>query len=112
MDGFKKFILKGNLVDVAVGLIMALAFTAVVTAFTAWLTSLLPSSLDNVFSHSTHFGSFMNALISFVILGAVVYFFIVKPYTKAKERFFPAEAAGPTDIELLTEIRDALRARD
>ena len=99
MDGFKKFILKGNLVDVAVGLIMALAFTAVVTAFTAWLTSLLPSSLDNVFSNSTHFGSFMNALISFVILGA-------------KERFFPAEAAGPTDIELLTEIRDALRARD
>ena len=65
MDGFKKFILKGNLVDVAVGLIMALAFTAVVTAFTAWLTSLLPSSLDNVFSNSTHFGSFMNALISF-----------------------------------------------
>ena len=52
-------------------------------------------------------------MISFVILAAVVYFFVVMPYTKAKERFFPTpEPEGtPEDIALLTEIRDALQAR-
>ncbi|WP_257955858.1 MscL family protein [Nocardioides sp. B-3] len=56
-------------------------------------------------------GFFLNAVIAFVVMGAVVYFFVVVPYTKAKEKFFPAEASGPSDTELLTEIRDALKAR-
>lgn len=112
MSGFKNFLLKGNLVEIAVGLIMALSFAAVVTAFVAWLTDLLPDATEDVFSNATYFGAFMNAVISFVVMGAVVYFFVVVPYTKAKERFFPAEASGPSELELLTEIRDALRARD
>ena len=112
MSGFKNFILKGNLVEIAVGLIMALSFAAVVTAFVAWLTNLLPDATEDVFSNATYFGAFMNAVISFVIMGAVVYFFVVVPYTKAKERFFPVEASGPSDTELLMEIRDALKARD
>ena len=61
-------------------------------------------------------GAFLTALIAFVILAAVVYFFVVTPYTKAKEKFFPSpvdEPAGtPEDIALLTEIRDALVARN
>ena len=44
MSGFKNFILRGNLVELAVALIMALAFAAVVAAFTAWLTSLMPDT--------------------------------------------------------------------
>lgn len=114
MSGFKNFILKGNLVEIAVGLIMALSFATVVTAFTAWLTNLLPGGFEDVFEGAREgdLGYFLNAVIAFVIMGAVVYFFVVVPYTKAKEKFFPAEASGPSDTELLTEIRDALRARD
>jgi large conductance mechanosensitive channel len=113
MSGFKNFILKGNLVEIAVGLIMALSFAAVVSSFTAWLTALLPGGFDDVFGDAKagDLGFFLNALIAFVVMAAVVYFFVVVPYTKAKERFFPAEASGPSDIELLTEIRDALKAR-
>lgn len=112
MSGFKSFLLRGNLVEIAVGLIMALAFTEVVTAFVNWLTAQLPKGMEDVFStEENSFGLFLNAVIAFVILGAVVYFLVVLPYTKAKERYFPAEAAGPSETELLTEIRDALRAQ-
>jgi large conductance mechanosensitive channel len=112
MSGFKTFVLKGNLVDLAVAVIIGVSFGAVVTTFTAWLTSLLPKSLDKLFSDSTPFGAFMNAVISFVILAAVVYYFVVVPYVAAREKFFPTEEPGvPADIALLTEIRDALQAR-
>ena len=112
MTGFKNFILKGNLVEIAVGLIMALSFAAVVASFTAWLTSLLPESADSVFSDATYFGAFLNAVVAFVLMGAVVYFFVVVPYTKAKEKFFPADEAGtPADVALLEEIRDLLKTR-
>ena len=50
MTGFKNFILKGNLVEIATGLIMALAFAAVVTTFTEWLTGLLPETDPAIFS--------------------------------------------------------------
>lgn len=113
MSGFKNFILRGNLVDLAVGIIIGVAFAAVVTTFTQWLTSLLPDSLDNVFSNKENsFGAFLNALIAFVIMAAVVYFFVVLPYTKAKEKYFPSPEPGtPDDVVLLTEIRDAIRAQ-
>jgi len=112
MTGFKNFILKGNLIEIATGLIMALAFAEVVTTFTAWLTSLLPASTEGIFSNATYFGAFLNAVVSFVIIGAVVYFFIVTPYATAKERFFPAEEAGTSaDVAVLQEIRDLLAAR-
>ncbi len=113
MTGFKNFLLRGNLVELAVAFIMAAAFAAVVTAFVAWLTSLMPASADAVFSKTEPFGAFLNALIAFLLLGAVVYFFVVVPYTKAKERFFPSEPEGmPADVALLTEIRDLLQAQN
>jgi large conductance mechanosensitive channel len=113
MGGFKAFILKGNLIEIATGLIMALAFASVVTTFTEWLTGLLPDTDSELFSNAPQsFGAFLNAVISFLIMAAVVYFFIVMPYTKAKERFFPTEEPGtPADVALLEEIRDAIRAR-
>ena len=46
-----------------------------------------------------------------VLRAAVVYFCVVLPYPNAKEKFFPGEAAGPSEVELLTEIRDALQNR-
>ncbi len=57
-------------------------------------------------------GAWITALISFLVIAAVVYFFIVMPYTKAKERYFPSEEPGtPEDVKLLEEIRDLLAAR-
>ena len=110
MSGFKNFLLRGNLIDLAVAVIIGTAFGAVVTTFTNWLTELLPESTRSYFSNQPNsFGAFLNAVVSFVILAAVVYFFIVTPYTKAKERYFPSPAPGtPEDIELLRQIRDLL----
>jgi len=111
MTGFKNFLLRGNLVELAVAFVMGAAFATVVTAFTAWLTSLLPGA-DNAFDGSTEVGAFLNALLAFILIAAVVYFFIVMPYTRAKERYFPtAEPGEPADVALLTEIRDLLAAR-
>jgi large conductance mechanosensitive channel len=112
MTGFKNFVLRGNLVEIAVGLIMALAFASVVVAFVAWITSLLPESASNVFSNEPNsFGAFLNAVVAFLLMAAVVYFLVVMPYARAKERLFPAEEEGaPADIALLEEIRDLLRS--
>ncbi|MCW2835597.1 MAG: MscL family protein [Nocardioides sp.] len=113
MTGFKNFLLRGNLVELAVAVIMAAAFGAMVTALTAWLTSLIPGA-GNLFAEAElgELGFFLNALIAFVVLATIVYFLVVVPYTKAKDRFFPTEAAGtPADVALLEEIRDLLRAR-
>lgn len=112
MSGFKNFILRGNLVDLAVAVIIGTAFGAVVARFTEWLTGLLPATDSDLFSTASQsFGAFLNALISFVLLAAVVYFFVVLPYTRAKERFFPSEPEGtPADVALLEEIRDLLKA--
>jgi large conductance mechanosensitive channel len=113
MEGFKNFVLKGNLVDLAVAVIMAVSFGAVVVTFTEWLTGLMPDSASEFFSTKEQsFGAFLNAVVAFLILAAVVYFLVVLPYTKAKERFFPSSEEGtPADIALLEEIRDAIRAR-
>lgn len=113
MSGFKNFLFRGNLVDLAVAVIIGTAFGAVVAAFTAWLTSAIPG-LKETFRgvELGDFGFFLNAVISFVILSAVVYFFIVMPYTRAKEKYFPSPAPGtPEDITLLKEIRDLLASR-
>jgi large conductance mechanosensitive channel len=125
MSGFKAFILRGNLVELAVAFIMGAAFATVVSAF----TNVILGAVARVFGGNPNFdswewfrnddgvgvpvGAFLTALISFLILASVLYFFVVVPYTKAKERFFPsAEPEGtPEDIVLLTEIRDALVAR-
>ena len=113
MSGFKNFLLRGNLVDLAVAVIIGTAFGAVVTAFTAWLTSAIPG-LKETFKgvELGDFGFFLNAVIAFLILAADVYFLIVMPYTRAKEKYFPSPAPGtPEDITLLSEIRDILASQ-
>lgn len=114
MTGFKNFILKGNLVELAVAFIMGLAFAAVVTATVTLIMDIVGKiggqpDFSNYSPGGVSVGAWITALISFLILAAVVYFFIVVPYTKAKERYFPADEPGtPADIELLTQIRDLL----
>ena len=118
MSGFKAFILRGNLVELAVAFIMGTAFALVVTTFTDTLMGFIGKAggqpdFGSAELAGVNVGGFINALIAFLIVAAVVYFFVVTPYTKAKERFFPsAEPDGtPEDIVLLTEIRDALLAQ-
>jgi len=114
MTGFKNFILRGNLVELAVAFIMGLAFASVVTATVRVIMDLIGRLGDKPnFSGykpgGVHLGAWFTTLVAFLILSAVVYFLIVKPYTAAKQRYFPDEAPGePADIALLTEIRDLL----
>jgi len=114
MTGFRNFILRGSLVELAVAFIMATAFALVVTTFTAIILDLIGKAggtpdFSNYTPGGVHVGAFITAVITFLIIAAVVYFLIVTPYTKAKERFFPAEPEGtPADVALLTEIRDLL----
>src|SRR3712207_6042009 len=116
MTGFKNFILRGNLVELAVALIMALAFTAVVTATVDLIMSLIGKiggqpDFSGWRPGDVPLGAWLTALISFLIIAAVVYFLIVKPYTVAKDRFFPAEEKGtPADVAVLEQIRDLLAA--
>ena len=114
MTGFRNFILRGNLVELAVALIMALAFAAVVTATVDVIMDLVGKvggtpDFSNYAPGGISLGAWLTAVISFVIMAAVVYFLIVMPYTKAKERYFPTEEPGePADVAVLTEIRDLL----
>ncbi len=119
MSGFKNFILRGNLVELAVAVIMGTSFAAVVTAFTGMLLSAVAKAtggrepnFDTFAPGNVLVGPFLTAILAFLILAAVIYFFVVMPYTKAKERYFPAEEAGtPADVAVLEEIRDLLAAR-
>ncbi|MGE9807799.1 MscL family protein [Janibacter sp. G1551] len=119
MKGFKDFIMKGNLVELAVAFIMATAFAAVVTAFTAIIMELVskaggvPDFSEWEIAGFKTIGPFLTALIAFLLMAFVVYFFVVKPYEAAKARDMaaPEEAAPAEEIELLREIRDSLRAR-
>jgi large conductance mechanosensitive channel len=114
MTGFKNFILRGNLIELAVAFVMAAAFAAVITATVNVLMGLIGKAGGHP-DFSTYqpgglpIGTWITAIISFVIITAVVYFVIVKPYTAAKERYFPSPEPGtPEDVKLLQEIRDLL----
>jgi large conductance mechanosensitive channel len=117
MTGFRNFVLRGNLVELAVAFIMGTAFATVVTATVALVMGLIGKiggqpDFNAWKPGGLAFGAWLTALISFLIIAAVVYFLIVKPYTVAKDRYFPTEEAGtPADVAVLEEIRDLLAAR-
>ena len=123
IKGFKDFLLRGNVVDLAVAVVIGAAFTAVVTSFT---TSFLEPLIGlvggggvnggtfRVDGQTFTWGSFVNQLITFVLTAAVVYFVVVTPMKKLVERRAKGEEPGPvapTQVELLIEIRDLLRAQ-
>lgn len=106
MKGFRAFLLRGNVVDLAVGIVIGAAFTTLVTAFVkAFLTPIvgLASGATGNFSAKTFhasgvtfpYGLFIDAVISFVIVAAVIYFLVVMPMNKMQERFFPKAANAP-----------------
>ena len=122
LKGFKDFLMRGNIVDLAVAVVVGSAFTAVVTAFTNSiikpLIALAGSSNVRGFgiqldpSKPATFLDFsvaINAVITFLITAAVVYFLFVLPMQKVQARRNKGKASEPTDNELLTEIRDLLR---
>ena len=117
MKGFKDFILRGNLIELAVAFIIGAAFAALVTAFTKVVMELLakaggaPNFDEWQPWGMTTIGPFLTAAFAFLIMAFIVYLFIVKPYELAKEKFVKSEeedAAPNADTVLLTEIRDAL----
>lgn len=125
MKGFRDFILRGNVVDLAVAVIIGAAFTLVINALVKDLiTPIIAafggepdfSSLSFEINDSQFlYGDFINAVISFLIIAAVVYFFVVVPMNKLLERRSKGEVPPPEpteDILLLRQIRDALGGRD
>jgi large conductance mechanosensitive channel len=117
MSGLKKFVMQGNVVELAVAFVLAAAFGLVVKAFVDVIMSLVGKiggkpDFNSIQPGGVPIGAFITALVGFVILAAVVYFFVVKPYEAAKEHFStPAETKTPADIALLTEIRDLIARR-
>jgi large conductance mechanosensitive channel len=120
LKGFKDFIMRGNLVELAVAFIIGGAFATVVTTFTAVILSLIAKVTGGRNPDMTSFkpgdvpvGAFLTAAIAFLILAFVVYFFVVTPYNRLQERMSRGEEPAPPapDIALLTEIRDLLADR-
>lgn len=120
---FRAFLLRGNVVDLAVAVVIGAAFGAVITSlvediitpllgligipdFSTWTITVGEAELRP--------GVFLNALISFVVVAAAIFFVVVKPMNAAMSRFKKEEEAapaGPTEVELLTQIRDQLAKR-
>jgi large conductance mechanosensitive channel len=121
---FREFVLRGNVVDLAVAVVVGAAFGAVVAALVAdIITPLIAAvfgqpdfgNLQFTIHHSTFkYGDFLNKVIAFLTIAAAVFFLVVKPVNallarrKAKQE--PPPEAPPEDVQLLTEIRDLLRA--
>ena len=119
---FKRFAVRGNLLEVAVGLVLALAFTAMVTALIDGILMPLIAAVlgepsfdavvwtigDGRDATRILIGSFLTAVVNFLIIAWVLFLIV-----KAANRLMPSEEeeVGPTEVELLTEIRDSLRGR-
>ncbi|MEL4155536.1 large conductance mechanosensitive channel protein MscL [Corynebacterium bovis] len=128
LKGFKDFILRGNVIELAVAVVIGSAFTAIVTAFTKGIINPLINAINGNVDASgltvplrghdradaiVDFGSVITAAINFLIIAAVVYFILIAPMNKLKEiqnrrkGIDPNEAAA-TETELLEQIRDLL----
>ncbi|MFD3447058.1 large conductance mechanosensitive channel protein MscL [Microbacteriaceae bacterium 4G12] len=136
MKGFKEFILRGNVIDLAVAVVIGTAFTAIVNSLVAnifnpaigalfqassldalWVVSLPSISGDDA---EIRFGAVIGAVLQFLIIAAVVYFVLVLPINHLKKSAFARQKAEdeatpqnlpPTEAELLIEIRDLLAGR-
>lgn len=113
MKGFKEFLMKGNLVALAVAFVIGAAFATVIEAFTTMFMDLLGKlggtpNFSGWVPGGVHVGAFLTALIAFVITAFVIYFFVVKPYEKARGSMGSA-TPEEQQVELLAEIRDSLK---
>ena len=121
LKGFRDFVMRGNVIDLAIAVIIGAAFGAVVTAFSTGFVGGLLGALGGtpdfgdagvtVNGSKIVYGSTLTALIQFLIVAAVIYFVIVVPVTRLAERRGAAESESPApsdETKLLTEIRDLL----
>ena len=122
LKGFRDFLLRGNIVDLAVGVVIGVAFGNVVTQLTkSFLEPLIKlvtgghqvGGVYRVNGVAFDYGAFINVVVTFVLTAAVLYFVVVTPMNKLatmrKSKGVPPEPAAPSpEVALLTEIRDAL----
>ncbi|MGW3686608.1 large conductance mechanosensitive channel protein MscL [Streptomyces sp. NPDC005125] len=117
LNGFKDFILRGNVISMAIGLAVGAAFTAVVTGFsTAFITPLIGLATGSVgdFSNARFtvegaefpYGKFLAAAIAFLITAAVLYFCVVVPMTKVQNRF---ASSKDQKVDIKAALRDCPR---
>jgi large conductance mechanosensitive channel len=124
LRGFRGFLFRGNVIELAVAVAIGTAFTAVIAQFgKSFINPLVnvvaggtkASGTFRVRDQIFDWGAFANAMIFFAITAAILYFVIVLPTQRVMDRLRRKEerekASEPTDIELLTEIRDLLRAQ-
>src|ERR1700694_6236646 len=117
MKGFKAFLLRGNVVDLAIGVVIGIAFGVVVTAFVKDLVTPLIAALFGkpdfgaltftINNSKFLYGDFVNAVLAFLIVAAVIYFFVVVPYSALLARSRKGAPADPTTkkcTECLSEI--------
>ena len=119
IKGFRDFLMRGNVVDLATAVIIGAAFGAVVDGLIKGVIDPLIAAvapgdvkqLENAFVMGPlHIGLVVSAFLNFAMKAAVVYFFIVRPFSEVAGRI-AAKSAPPADVQLLTEIRDLLRER-
>ncbi|WP_327110445.1 large conductance mechanosensitive channel protein MscL [Nocardia sp. NBC_01730] len=124
LKGFKEFLMRGNVIDLAVAVVMGTAFTAIVTSVTKGIvnpllavfgsTNELGLGVQLISDKPATFiaiGPIITAAIDFVMVAAVLYFVLILPMKTIKNRFGTTKAAEPTETELLIEIRDLLAER-
>lgn len=125
LKGFKTFIMRGNVADLAIAVVLGAAFGAVVTALVAdLLTPLIAAIVGKpnfgnlmftINKSEFHYGLLVNAAVSFVSVALAIYAFVVYPMNKVAERRArgqqPEATVVPEDVALLTEIRDLLARR-
>ncbi|MGW6496823.1 large conductance mechanosensitive channel protein MscL [Nonomuraea angiospora] len=115
MSGFKKFLMQGNVIDLAVAVVIGAALNSIVQSFVADLLTPLISAFGGLPDFSSlkvtvgrsnfMYGTFINAIISFLMVAAVVYFLLVKPYTHLKDRSAAKIESKTRDCpECLSEI--------
>jgi large conductance mechanosensitive channel len=121
LRGFKDFIMRGNVIDLAVAVVIGVAFNDVIKAFTSSFLEPLIKVISGGKQFSGEFrvgeahftwGAFLNSVITFLLIAAAVYFVVVLPMNKLHERMARGEEPRPAtpseEVQLLTEIRDAL----
>jgi large conductance mechanosensitive channel len=124
LKGFKEFLARGNIVDLAVAVVIGTAFTGLVTKFTDAIIQPLINRIGagkeasyGILQISIGGGQtidlnvLLSAFINFVLVAAVVYFLVVLPYNKLRTKD-TAESAEDKQVRLLTEIRDAVGGKD
>ncbi len=134
LNGFKQFLLRGNVIDLAVAVVIGAAFTAIVNSIVQDVLNPALGALFNASSLSDaltltvgtgdnaadiRFGAVIAALINFILIAAVVYFALIMPINWLKNNAFRKKEQGepavekktpPTELELLTDIRDLIAA--